>query len=468
MTMKLAGQINGQMTNKVTRHTTGKMAGKRAAKMTRNMEGKKVARMNRNWGGKRAANRALKPAVVFLVTVAALISSGVQAQEEGFTQTGQASIYSDAFEGQATASGEKYYHEKSTAAHPTLPFGTVVKITNLENNRTTAVRINDRGPQKESRIIKLPRSSARKLGLLSQTESRVQISVIKKAGEPYFGDRQSASKGDFERKANGIQKEADSKRNADSQKTAKGFEKKAIDHEKSTDSEKTAKELEKSVDHEKKGGDPEKKARSEKKGDSGNKTDSGNKIDSENKTDSGNKANNRYKIGTGNKVNNRYKAGSGNKARLGSKADSVRGSGSSGKVSPKSDHTWQNKRKEAPGFEKTRKPAQSKFQAGRRAGSKAPAGQAEPANPIIRINAGAGKPSGSGTLFGLTTPNTRMKATYIAPSIRPGKKAPKNRSPTLASGRARRSAISTSMIDGGIRMPSVPVAQLVPTVIALE
>jgi len=69
------------------------------------------------------------------------------------TQTGKASFYSNAFEGSPTASGEKYQASKLTAAHKTLPFGTIVKVTNLANNESVEVTVNDRGPYAKGRVI---------------------------------------------------------------------------------------------------------------------------------------------------------------------------------------------------------------------------------------------------------------------------------------------------------------------------
>lgn len=93
-------------------------------------------------------------------------------------QKGTASYYADKFEGKQTASGEKYKHKKLTAAHKSLPFGTIVKVTNLENEESVEVRINDRGPFVEGRIIDLSRSAAEKLKFTSQGLAEVQIEVI--------------------------------------------------------------------------------------------------------------------------------------------------------------------------------------------------------------------------------------------------------------------------------------------------
>jgi len=105
-------------------------------------------------------------------------------QENNFTETGYASFYADKFEGRLTASGEKYYHEKSTAAHKTLKFGTIVKVTNLSNNKTTAVRINDRGPHVKGRIIDLSKSAAEKLDFINKGLTRVKIEVIDNPFDP--------------------------------------------------------------------------------------------------------------------------------------------------------------------------------------------------------------------------------------------------------------------------------------------
>jgi len=96
----------------------------------------------------------------------------------GQIQKGKASYYADKFEGKLTASGEKYKHEKLTAAHKSLPFGTIVRVTNIENEKSVEVRINDRGPFVEGRVIDLSRSAAQKLRFINQGLAEVQIEVI--------------------------------------------------------------------------------------------------------------------------------------------------------------------------------------------------------------------------------------------------------------------------------------------------
>lgn len=93
-------------------------------------------------------------------------------------QTGKASFYADKFEGAPTASGEKYRHKKLTAAHKTLPFGTKVRVTNLGNNKTVEVVINDRGPYVEGRVIDVSKSAAEALDFVNQGLAQVKIEVI--------------------------------------------------------------------------------------------------------------------------------------------------------------------------------------------------------------------------------------------------------------------------------------------------
>ena len=94
------------------------------------------------------------------------------------TQTGKASFYADKFEGSPTASGEKYRHAKLTAAHKTLPFGTKVRVTNIANNQSVDVVVNDRGPYVDGRVIDLSKSAAEKLGFINQGLAEVRIEVI--------------------------------------------------------------------------------------------------------------------------------------------------------------------------------------------------------------------------------------------------------------------------------------------------
>jgi rare lipoprotein A len=97
-----------------------------------------------------------------------------------FTQTGQASYYADKFEGRKTASGTIYWAGKRTAAHNTLPFGTVVRVTNPRNHRSIKVTVTDRGPHAKGRIIDLSKKAARKIGIINAGVAPVKLKVVKK------------------------------------------------------------------------------------------------------------------------------------------------------------------------------------------------------------------------------------------------------------------------------------------------
>jgi len=94
------------------------------------------------------------------------------------TQSGKASFYADKFEGRPTASGEKYKHNKLTAAHKSLPFGTQVRVTNTLNNQSVDVIINDRGPYVDGRVIDVSKAAAEKLGFINQGLTEVIIDVL--------------------------------------------------------------------------------------------------------------------------------------------------------------------------------------------------------------------------------------------------------------------------------------------------
>jgi len=93
-------------------------------------------------------------------------------------QVGTASWYGEGFVGKPTASGEPYNMYELTAAHPTLPLGTFVKVTNLHNRRTVVVRINDRGPLVPGRIIDVSYSAAKVLKFQAQGVQRVRLDVV--------------------------------------------------------------------------------------------------------------------------------------------------------------------------------------------------------------------------------------------------------------------------------------------------
>ncbi len=98
--------------------------------------------------------------------------------EGGATQTGIASWYGPGFHGRPTASGAIYNQNELTAAHQTLPLGTRVMVTNLDNGRSTEVTVNDRGPFAKGRILDLSYAAARTLGMIGPGTIPARIEVI--------------------------------------------------------------------------------------------------------------------------------------------------------------------------------------------------------------------------------------------------------------------------------------------------
>jgi len=99
-------------------------------------------------------------------------------------ETGIASWYGHPYHGRRAASGEIYDMEQLTAAHRTLAFGTLVRVRNLTNGKTVEVRINDRGPFVDGRIIDLSRAAARAIDLIGPGTARVRLEVLEQPAGP--------------------------------------------------------------------------------------------------------------------------------------------------------------------------------------------------------------------------------------------------------------------------------------------
>ncbi len=108
----------------------------------------------------------------------------VQAQPTASSETiitGSASWYGAELNGRTTASGEPFDMDDLTAAHPTLPFGTIVRVTNQDNGKSVIVRVNDRGPFSGKRVIDLSRKAAKSIGMLKRGVGRVKIEILERA-----------------------------------------------------------------------------------------------------------------------------------------------------------------------------------------------------------------------------------------------------------------------------------------------
>jgi rare lipoprotein A len=132
-----------------------------------------------------ACTRAI---VLVLVTGAtALPHAGERVFNGRDVEVGLASYYARSLDGKRTASGTRFDNDALIAAHPTHPFGTVVRVTNVGNRRSVTVRVVDRGPAQSARskgvIIDVSRAAARRLGFLDAGRARVRVEVIDRPGE---------------------------------------------------------------------------------------------------------------------------------------------------------------------------------------------------------------------------------------------------------------------------------------------
>lgn len=124
-----------------------------------------------------SANPAARPQTDNETSNEYLSSSNLSA--EGFTEEGTASFYADKYHGRKTANGEIYNMYDLTAAHPTLPLGVKIRVTNLENGRKAILRVNDRMPKHPDRIIDLSYKAAIELDFVKQGLTKVKIETVK-------------------------------------------------------------------------------------------------------------------------------------------------------------------------------------------------------------------------------------------------------------------------------------------------
>jgi rare lipoprotein A len=115
--------------------------------------------------------------IVFICCLIAA-KSGFTQKQKAKLDTGVASFYADKFHGRKTASGEVFHQDSLTAAHKHLPFGTLVKVTNLRNNQSVIVKVNDRGMKGTNRIIDLSKAAAKELNMLGAGLVKVKVEVL--------------------------------------------------------------------------------------------------------------------------------------------------------------------------------------------------------------------------------------------------------------------------------------------------
>jgi len=110
-------------------------------------------------------------------------------EDPTYNKVGSASWYGPTFDRRKTANGEYFDMTRLTAAHPTLPLPSFVRVTNLSNNKSAVLRVNDRGPFSKTRIIDLSKKSAEVLGFIKQGTARVRVQYVGRAplnGDDYY------------------------------------------------------------------------------------------------------------------------------------------------------------------------------------------------------------------------------------------------------------------------------------------
>ncbi len=122
---------------------------------------------------------------ILILLLGFVCTASIFAQKDEF-EYGMASYYSDKYQGSPTASGEEYDRNKMTAAHKTLPFGTMIKVTRLDNKKSVRVRVNDRGPYIKDRVVDISRAAAVELGMIKEGQTKVKVEIVKgpSAAEP--------------------------------------------------------------------------------------------------------------------------------------------------------------------------------------------------------------------------------------------------------------------------------------------
>jgi len=120
----------------------------------------------------------LQPAADVTVGSAGATEPATSASQETDLGRGSASYYAAKFHGRRTASGERFDNGEMTAAHRTLPFGSLVRVTNHANGKSVVVRINDRGPFTRGRILDVSRAAADELGLVARGHADVELVLV--------------------------------------------------------------------------------------------------------------------------------------------------------------------------------------------------------------------------------------------------------------------------------------------------
>ncbi len=120
----------------------------------------------------------LNSLVAFSMLLVCAVLPAASQDKIGEKKKGRASFYAKKFNGRRTANGERFHNRQLTAAHRSLPFGTLLRVTNQNNNQSVVVRVNDRGPYSRNRLVDVSHRAAREIGMVSSGVVPVEIEVL--------------------------------------------------------------------------------------------------------------------------------------------------------------------------------------------------------------------------------------------------------------------------------------------------
>ena len=119
-----------------------------------------------------------KLAMLFVFTTVLMSTAFAETATVGQKETGLAAVYTSALNNHITASGQRYDPSKLTAAHKTLPYGTKIRVTNPKNNKSVVVRVNDRGPVQNGRVLDISPAAAARIGIPRRVMREVNVEVV--------------------------------------------------------------------------------------------------------------------------------------------------------------------------------------------------------------------------------------------------------------------------------------------------
>jgi len=165
--------------SKTSRHAKLAKKDKKSSKVANVKATRKTKTSHKTTTAKRKLDRTQPKNVYNITYVPGGTDEEADTAQGRLLQVGTTSYYGDAFDGGQTASGERFDQDKLTCAHGSLPFGCKIRVTNLRNNKSVQVKVNDRGGfAKHGRVLDLSKAAAREIGMVNTGTAKVKIEVL--------------------------------------------------------------------------------------------------------------------------------------------------------------------------------------------------------------------------------------------------------------------------------------------------